>query len=290
MPEELSSELEREISEICNKIAKSHGLSDEVREELYGHLEDKALAYIGGDESLSDADVALLVKEHFGDQSNLKAMLGEIHGSRKFSFADELTYSGFGGNKADDFWGVFIFPWKKANRFLYSAYIAMGTELLVLFILGTLQIVNLFVEADLPVSGWFWGGFSFLSVFMGVIFYLTYLIVGNKVDKERGGLRKSAELQDDCMFIHGALESPGIAQIYDGKLVLTPLVSDQVTIPLSDIESIEERHWYNGSQYWGDNVYFKLNVRDKGSRIGFAVSRPAPWRQALGKKWVPGTN
>jgi hypothetical protein len=283
MPEGLSPELEREISELCKKIAASRGLSSEVEEELYGHLEDKALGYIGGDESLSDADVALLIKEHFGDQGNLKAMLGEIHGGRKYSLADELTACGFGGNKADDFWGVEIFPWKKANRFLYSAYAALGTELLIIFLLGSIQIVDLFIEADLPVSGWFWGGGSLFSVGMGACFYLMYYFVGGKVEKKKEGLRKSADLQDDCMFIHGALESPGIAQIYDDKLVLTPLISDQVTIPLSDIESVEERHWYNGSQYWGDNVYFKLNVRDKQSRIGFAVSRPAPWRKVLGK-------
>ena len=109
----------------------------------------------------------------------------------------------------------------------------------------------------------------------------AYYVVGSKVEKKKDGLRKSVDLQTDCMFIHGALESPGIAQIVDNKLILTPLIRDQVVIPLSDIDKIEERHWYSGSQYWGNNIYFKLNVRDKESRIGFAVSRPDTWREAF---------
>lgn len=280
MPESLSPEIEREMRKLCREIAASRNLGKDIEEELYGHLEDKFLAYAGGDESLSADDIILLVREHFGDQENLKAGLGEIHSGGRFRFADELTACSFGGN-ADDFWGVFIFPWKKANRFLYSSYIALGIELLVILLLSLFQIMSLFIENMPSVSGWFWVGFSLFSAGMGVIFYITYYIVGGKVEKKKEGLRKSAELQADCMFVHGALESPGIAQIYDGKLILTPLVSGQIVIPLKDIDRIEERHWYNGSPYWGDNVYFNLSVRDKESRIGFAVSRFAPWRKAL---------
>ncbi|MDI6782920.1 MAG: hypothetical protein QME64_02365 [bacterium] len=47
-------------------------------EELYTHLEDKALAYLNDNERLSEEDILLLVREHFGNPENLGQFRGEL--------------------------------------------------------------------------------------------------------------------------------------------------------------------------------------------------------------------
>ncbi len=55
-------------------------------------MEDKAIGYLSGEESLSQPDVVLLTREHFGDPRALRDFLGAVHrGERLLSVAQRLA-------------------------------------------------------------------------------------------------------------------------------------------------------------------------------------------------------
>ncbi len=55
------------MRKLAKEIGRSRHLNVETLEELYGHLEDKTLGYLSGEEDVSEADAVLLTREHFGD-------------------------------------------------------------------------------------------------------------------------------------------------------------------------------------------------------------------------------
>ncbi len=67
MDKRLSSESEAALHVLAREIGRRRRLDNEAVEELYGHLEDKTLGYLSGEENLSEADAVLLTREHFGD-------------------------------------------------------------------------------------------------------------------------------------------------------------------------------------------------------------------------------
>ncbi|MCC6694097.1 MAG: hypothetical protein IT365_00575 [Candidatus Hydrogenedentes bacterium] len=66
MDKQLSPETEAALRDAVREIGTARGLDEEAQEELYAHLEDKALGYLSGDESLSEADAVVLARKHFG--------------------------------------------------------------------------------------------------------------------------------------------------------------------------------------------------------------------------------
>ncbi len=79
MDSPLSPETQNGIRALCGEIAVAHELDSELREELCGHIEDKTIGYLSGEEAVSEPDALLLAREHFGDRARLKAMLSEVH-------------------------------------------------------------------------------------------------------------------------------------------------------------------------------------------------------------------
>lgn len=71
----ISSDIQEEMKKLCRKATAAHDLKPEVSEELYGHLEDKLLGYLSGQERVTEADAMILVREHFGKPEELKRML-----------------------------------------------------------------------------------------------------------------------------------------------------------------------------------------------------------------------
>lgn len=67
------------LRDICRRISVAHDLDVEIQEELYGHMEDKAIAYLSGQEPLTGRDALLLVREHFGDPAVVKSLLQDVH-------------------------------------------------------------------------------------------------------------------------------------------------------------------------------------------------------------------
>jgi hypothetical protein len=83
MSDSLSSEASAKLRALCGRITEACELGDDIREELFGHLEDKLLAYLSGEEKLSEQDALILVREHFGDAENLRRLLRKVHAPKR---------------------------------------------------------------------------------------------------------------------------------------------------------------------------------------------------------------
>lgn len=92
MADSLNQNTRSRIDELCRKISVAHTLDREIQEELRGHMEDKLLAYLNGQEPLTEDDALLLVREHFGDPAKLKSMFQRVHVvDTRVSFARRLA-------------------------------------------------------------------------------------------------------------------------------------------------------------------------------------------------------
>ena len=79
MADKLSPDTCEEIRTLCRTISVAHDLDAEIHEELYGHMEDKMLAYLKGEELLTEKDAFILLREHFGDPAAVKGLLQNVH-------------------------------------------------------------------------------------------------------------------------------------------------------------------------------------------------------------------
>ena len=52
MDDPLTPETQQRIRALCGEIAVAHDVDPELREELRGHVEDKILAYLAGEEAV----------------------------------------------------------------------------------------------------------------------------------------------------------------------------------------------------------------------------------------------
>ena len=79
MNNRLSPEIEKQLNALCREISVGEGIDEELREELRGHMEDKFLAYLDGEEEVGERDALILVREHFGDPKVVRSMLCDVH-------------------------------------------------------------------------------------------------------------------------------------------------------------------------------------------------------------------
>ena len=79
MHESLEESTQAKARELARQITVAHDLDSEIQEELYGHIEDKLLAYMSGEESVTEEDALLLVRKHFGDTRTLRSLLQDVH-------------------------------------------------------------------------------------------------------------------------------------------------------------------------------------------------------------------
>lgn len=75
----LNNDIQRKARELAERITVAHDIDPEIQEELYGHIEDKMLAYCSGEEPVSEEDALILAREHFGDGAALRGLLQEVH-------------------------------------------------------------------------------------------------------------------------------------------------------------------------------------------------------------------
>ena len=81
MPEDyISPEMSEKIQRFCRTISVTYNLDEDIQEELYGHIEDKMLGYLCGDEPLTEDDAFVLVRERFGDSASVRELLKSVHG------------------------------------------------------------------------------------------------------------------------------------------------------------------------------------------------------------------
>jgi len=84
--------IEKRLRSLCSQVSVANKLDEELREELFGHMEDKLLAYLDGDQPVTADDAFILVREHFGDPTVVKGMLREVHAQEAgVGFARRVT-------------------------------------------------------------------------------------------------------------------------------------------------------------------------------------------------------
>jgi hypothetical protein len=75
----ISDEARSQIEKLCRKVSVAAELDDSIQRELRDHMHDKLLAYLSGEQRVSEADALLLVKHHFGDVRAIRAMYRKVH-------------------------------------------------------------------------------------------------------------------------------------------------------------------------------------------------------------------
>lgn len=267
--------MESDLRRLCDETARMHGLTRDQADELFTHMQDKASAYMSGGESLSDEDVVLLVREHFGSREALRAMVGA--GAPTPGAFNALTRL-WPKRRSTDFWGTIYFPWLNENRVLFPVGMLLVFEAVFVGVLLILQI-TLRGKHFAPVV---YVLPPLIGPLVAGLYLVVYLCVAGKVKARRALVRQSPDFESEGIVVHGMTESPAIIQSIDNEIVITPVLGEQLTITLSDLEKVQERHFYNGTAYWGDNAAFSLDVRGHDERIGFVVPRPALWRRVFG--------
>jgi len=72
---EISPQVQERIEALCRQISVAHELDEDIRKELRGHLEDKLLAYLSGEERLTEQDAFILVRERLRNPDRSKLEL-----------------------------------------------------------------------------------------------------------------------------------------------------------------------------------------------------------------------
>src|SRR3954463_4853767 len=68
-----------QLKTLCARVRVAGPIDEPIERELMGHLQDKALAYLSGQEKITEADALLLVEKHFGDPAIIQSMLAGVH-------------------------------------------------------------------------------------------------------------------------------------------------------------------------------------------------------------------
>jgi hypothetical protein len=79
MIDKLAPETQQRLRALCTQMAVAQRLGDDIQRELYGHMEDKLLAYLNGEETVTEEDAFILMREHFGDPAIVKGLLQAAH-------------------------------------------------------------------------------------------------------------------------------------------------------------------------------------------------------------------
>ena len=86
MHDEAMEKAAAEIRGLCAELAERRGLKAEVKEELCGHMEDKLMGYLKGEERVSVEDALVLVRAHFGDVERVGKELAREGGVQRRRF------------------------------------------------------------------------------------------------------------------------------------------------------------------------------------------------------------
>lgn len=81
MDKQLSSETIAALRDLAREVGDTRGLDEDAREELFGHLEDKTIGYLTGEEGISQADTFLLTRAHFGESVGVEEAAPQAYGS-----------------------------------------------------------------------------------------------------------------------------------------------------------------------------------------------------------------
>lgn len=121
--------------------------------------------------------------------------------------------------------------------------------------------------------------FAFAAfAFWAVGAFLDYLFRQTLQDSIANKISSEGELlRAQCTIINGIMQVPGMAQIRNNQLVLTPAIGKTISIPLEQIDLKREYGRYNGVAFGKQGAYFDL-AKPGQWRFGFGVRDADPWR------------
>ena len=101
------------------------------------------------------------------------------------------------------------------------------------------------------------------------LFGFGYGFVGKKIARIRGAIPSEEGVVIPGMIVRGIIESAGIVVLGEGSLFLHPLVGKSSAIKLSEILSVREVSFFNGSVLWGKTGFW-FTIPDR-SRLACAI-------------------
>lgn len=79
MYKSIMPETREQLEALCRKVTVSRHLDEEIRRELFSHMEDRMLAHMNGELPMTEEDAFVLVREHFGDPAVIKEHLQGVY-------------------------------------------------------------------------------------------------------------------------------------------------------------------------------------------------------------------
>lgn len=145
MAKQPSPETIKRLRALCERITVAEDIDPDIQEELLGHVEDKFRAYLDGSERLTEEDALILVREHFGDPAQVKALLQYTHEreatlslGRRLAAVTSATLACYIVLKTAILLGTTLLMWSATkNEHVASAFPYLSPSLQVLLSIGT---------------------------------------------------------------------------------------------------------------------------------------------------------
>ncbi len=111
--------------------------------------------------------------------------------------------------------------------------------------------------------------FILLIVCIGPFHSITYGFVGKKINDLRASVPADASAVIPARIVKGKIEAAGLVVLMKESIIFLPVMGDRLEIRRSDISSVREVKWFNGSMMVGKTGFW-FTVPD-GKRRACAV-------------------
>ena len=158
---------------------------------------------------------------------------------------------------------------QKSRRTLFDHWLweppmlKMFVTVLIVFPVLTCVVLLLTIGHKGFLALWFLG--------LAPLFGLGYGFVGKKIARIRDAIPPEEGVVIPGLIVRGVIESAGIVVLGEDSLFLHPLVGKHSATKLSEILSVREVSFFNGSVLWGKTgFWFKIPDR---SRLACAIHK-----------------
>jgi len=118
----------------------------------------------------------------------------------------------------------------------------------------------------------------FLSAIpVGMLLRGIYGAVGRRVERLGAAYENEPGDVAEGLLVTGKVQSPGLAVLRSGELVLVPLVGEGCTIPLDELQLLKEGRTLQGKYVWGKRAF--ILRPHAGKRVAFAIA------ETIGERW-----
>ncbi|MCE5228908.1 hypothetical protein LLG95_04850 [bacterium] len=92
----------------------------------------------------------------------------------------------------------------------------------------------------------------------------------------------SAQVRSLCMVTENAMESPGVAQVLEGKLFVYSLIGTSVEAPIEQVKIVRVRkNKLRGHSGWWHTTILRVECPGADQPFKIGVKDPEPWMRAF---------